>query len=158
MIELEYFLERECETLVYQLIQFSPSEPWKIVLDGELLGSVSKQGFEWKQLTGEELQDYLFKGMTTLIDAQNFNVLPQEVISRWGNYIDQVLPRSDSAYLVVCRSGISFKTFERVFSRFVSDLLKDEWSVEFQVFNHDFSEDFTVLAKPVVWRKEAAGW
>lgn len=158
MIELEYFLERECETLVYQLIQFSPSEPWKILLDGELLGSITKHEAEWRQLNGEKLQDYLFDGITRLIDAQNFNGLPQEILSRWGNYIEQVLPRSDREYLVVCRAEISFKTFERVFSRFVSDLLKDEWLVEFKVFNHDFSEDFTVLAKPVVWRKEVVGW
>ncbi len=94
-----------------------------------------------------------------MTSAQNFfNSLPQEICSRWPNLVEKVVLQSDTAYMVICKEGISFKSFERIFSRFVPGLLKDEWAIKFQVFNHDFSDDFSLNATPLVYKKETFGW
>ncbi len=159
MTELDYFFEGEDEgSELYQLIRFGAGEPWRIVLDGELLGSLEKLQGTWRQLSGDDLNKQLFSMLTGHIDAQNFNSLPGEICSRWPNLVEKVMFRSDAAYMVICKEGISFKSFERIFSRFVPGLLKDEWTVSFQVFNHDFSDDFSVDARPLVYKKESFGW
>lgn len=159
MIELEYFLsEANDEVLVYQVIQFSPEDPWRVVLNGELLGSLDKFEGQWRQLSGEDFANQFFIDIVKFIDKQHFNDLPSALMSRWNKQIHEVVPRSDQEYLVVCKAGIGFKSFEGIFSRFVSGLLKDEWPINFRVFSHDFSEDFTLQAKPSVWKKNAVGW
>jgi len=159
MTELEYFFEGENGVSeLYQLIRFGAGEPWKIVLNGELIGSLEKQHGAWAQLSGNGFSRELLNGITTYIDAQYFNSLPAEICSRWPNLVEKVLLRSDTAYMIICKEGISFKSFQRIFSRFVPGLLKDEWTVNFQVFNHDFSDDFSLLAKPLVYKKESFGW
>ncbi|MFC3560287.1 hypothetical protein [Pedobacter jamesrossensis] len=159
MIELDYFLKvDEYSTLVYQVIQFSAGEPWRVVADGILLGSLEKLDGKWRQLSGDDFSLELFSGVSALIDEQHFNDLPLQISSRWPNLISEVLCRSDQEYLVVCKAGINFRSFEGIFSRFVSGLLKDEWPVSFKVFNHDFSQDFSVTARPGIWKKNMAGW
>ncbi len=159
MIELEYFLSDVDATVsVYQVIQFSPDDPWRVVLDGELLGSIDKIEGSWRQLSGEDFSVQFFNEIVAFIEKQNFNNLPAALISRWNNQIQEVVTRSDQEYLVICKAGISFSSFEGIFSRFVICLLKDEWPVNFRVFSHDFSQDFSLLAKPVVLKKHTLGW
>lgn len=159
MTELEYFFDDESGiSVVYQLIRFGVGEPWKIVLDGELIGSMQKWQGTWKLQNCDELSKDLLIGLTGHIDAQYFNYLPHEICSRWPNLVEKVVLRSDAAYMIICKEGINFKSFQGIFSKFVPGLLKDEWSVNFQVFNHDFSDDFSLLAKPLVYKKESFGW
>jgi len=158
-MELEYFLESKNGAVeVYQLIRFGAGEPWRIVLDGELIGSLENLNGTWRQLSGDTLGAELFKGLTGHIDAQYFNRLPQEICSRWPNLVEKIVSRSDADYMVICKENISFKNFEQLFSKFIPGLLKDEWSVKFQVFNHDFSDDFLLTARPLVYKKEKFGW
>jgi len=159
MIELEYFFNSKSGLMeVYQLIRFAADEPWKIVLDGELLGSLENLHGTWKQLSGEQLSKALFDGITNHINNQYFNSLPEAICSRWPNLVAKVVLKSDIAYMVICKEGISFKDFERIFSRFVPYLLKEEWTINFQVFNHDFSDDFSLEVKPLAYKKETFGW
>ncbi len=159
MIELEYFLERSAgEVLVYQVIQFSAEEPWRVVFDGEVLGSLKKLEGKWKQLSGNDLPAEMVSGIVALVDGQYFNDLPTQILSRWPNLIAEVVCKSDQDYLVICKVDISFKSFQGIFSKFISGLLQDEWAVSFRVFNHDFSDDFYVEAKPVIWKKDKQGW
>lgn len=148
MTQLDYFFTGENEdTESYQLIQFSPSEPWRIVLDGEYLGSIEKVGKDWRQKSGKNLDTTFFTGITTFIESQHFNSLPNEILSRWPKLIQEVIMKSDEKYLVICKASIHFESFERIFTRFISGQLKDEWPISFQVYNHDFSADFTVQAR-----------
>lgn len=159
MIELAcFFTKADAEILVYQVIQFSPEDSWRVVLDGELMGSIDKFNGTWKQLSGDDFPGELFDEIVTLIEKQYFNQLPSALMSRWNNIIHEVVARSDHEYLVVCRSGVSFESFKGIFSKFVPGLLKDEWPISFQVFNHDFSDDFTVLAYPVIHHDRAIAW
>lgn len=159
MIELEYFFEMGNGAVRgYQLIRFGAGEPWRIVMDGELLGSLENLHGSWRQLSGDDIGAELFDGLTGHIDHQYFNSLPGEICSRWPNLVEKVILNSDTTYMVICKEGISFNSFERIFSRFVPGLLKDEWAVKFQVFNHDFSDDFLFEARPLVYKKEIFGW
>ncbi|MCX2586294.1 hypothetical protein [Pedobacter sp. MR22-3] len=159
MIELEFFSRKaNDELLIYQMIQFSPEDPWRLLLEGELLGSMEKSEGTWHQVSGTDFSPSFLRELAAFIDQQNFNHLPLALTSRWGNLIHKVIIKSDREYLVVCKADISFRSFEGIFSKFVSGLLKDEWSVTFQVFNHDFSDDFTVQAKPTVRQKNKTGW
>ncbi|NTE01317.1 hypothetical protein G6M26_01820 [Agrobacterium tumefaciens] len=156
MIELAcFFMQTDAKIIVYQLIQFSPEDSWRVVLDGELMGSIDKLDGNWKQLSGEDFPEELLGSIIKLIAQQHFNQLPSALMSRWNNMIHEVILKSDQEYLVVCKPAISFKSFEGIFSKFVPGLLKDEWPVSFQVFNHDFSDDFTVLAYPVIHQDSA---
>jgi len=159
MIELEYFLDRENGAVeVYQLIRFARAEPWRIVLEGELLGSIEKLQGSWGQLSGEPLSAELFGHLTRHIDSQHFNRLPEQLCQRWPKQIETVVARSDAEYLVICKAALNFKSFEGIFSRFVPGLLQDEWSVSFRVFNHDFSEDFSLLAAPTGISRASYCW
>lgn len=159
MIELEYFFEGENGTVqVYQLIHFRAGEPWNVIQDGEILSTIENYDSKWRQLSGDELRAEIFKGITKHIDDQYFNRLPEEICLRWPNLVEKVLLNSDADYMVICREGINFRSFEHIFSKFVPGLLKDEWAVKFQLFNHDFSDDFLLEARPLVYKKEIFGW
>lgn len=150
MIELDYFFtESDEKSSHYQLIQFSQNEPWRLVQDGELLGSLEKWNGKWKQLTGSPLSDALLEGVCKLIESQHYHQLPEQLLSRWGNVIAEVITKSDEEYLIICKERVSFRSFTSIFSKFVSTMLKDEWPVRFQLFNADFSEDFEITAQPV---------
>ncbi|RYD71107.1 MAG: hypothetical protein EOP53_24225 [Sphingobacteriales bacterium] len=149
MTQLDYFFTHPNGTTEsYQLIRFALQEPWRIILEGEYLGSVEKVGEEWRQLSGGDLDTAFFNGITTFIESQHFNSLPNEILSRWPKLVQEVVMRSDQEYLVICREGIHFEHFYRIFTRFVPLMLKDEWPVTFQVYNHDFSEDFNAIMNP----------
>lgn len=150
MIELDYFFtESDEKSSHYQLIQFSQNEPWRLVQDGELLGSLEKWNGKWKQLTGSPLSDVLLEGICKLIESQHYRQLTEQLLSRWGNVIAEVITKSDDEYLIICKERVSFRSFTSIFSKFVSTMLKDEWPVRFQLFNADFSEDFEITAQPV---------
>ncbi len=62
MVELEYFFDGKNGVVeVYQLIRFATDEPWSIVLDGELLGSIEKLHDTWRQDSGNDLSTELFQ-------------------------------------------------------------------------------------------------
>lgn len=150
MIELDYFFTQSDEkSSHYQLIQFSQNEPWRLVQDGELLGSLEKWNGKWKQLTGSPLSDALLEGICKLIESQHYHELPAQLLSRWGNVIAEVVTKSDDEYLIICKEAVSFKSFAGIFSKFVSTLLKDEWPVRFKLYNADFSEDLEITVHPV---------
>ncbi|SDD14223.1 hypothetical protein [Pedobacter soli] len=150
MIELDYFFtESDEKSSHYQLIQFSQNEPWRLVQDGELLGSLEKWNGKWQQLSGSPLSDALLEGICKLIESQHYHELPVQLLSRWGNVIAEVITKSDDEYLIICKERVSFRSFTSIFSKFVSTMLKDEWPVRFQLFNADFSEDFEIMAQPV---------
>jgi len=150
MIELDYFFPQSGEkSSHYQLIQFSQNEPWRLVQDGELLGSLEKWNGKWQQLSGNPLSDALLEGIYKVIESQHYHQLPVELMSRWGNVIAEVVTQSDAEYLIVCKEAVSFRSFTGIFSKFVSALLKDEWPVRFRLFNSDFSEDFELTVHPV---------
>jgi hypothetical protein len=147
MIELDYFFETPAgETLTYQLIQFSMNGPWSVLEGDEFLGSIEKRNGKWMAVLGEYLPCEMIQGAGSLIDQQYYQTLPSEVCTRWPKLIAEVITKSDHEYMVICKPLINFEAFERIFTKFVPGLLKDEWSVDFQVYNHDFSEDFVLEA------------
>ncbi|WP_175636391.1 hypothetical protein [Pedobacter ghigonis] len=150
MIELDYFFTQNDEKSGhYQLIQFAQNEPWRLVQDGELLGSLEKWNGKWQQLSGNPLSDALLQGISKMIESQHYHQLPAQLLSRWGNVIAEVVTKSDHEYLIICKEEVSFRSFVTIFSKFVSTMLKDEWPVSFKLFNADFSEDFELTAHPV---------
>lgn len=70
--------------------------------------------------------------------------LAQKIIQKWEDFIEQVIMKSDSEYIIVARSGINFMAFKRFFSEYIGNLVEDEWAVEFKVYNADFDDDFLV--------------
>ncbi|WP_316831773.1 hypothetical protein [Pedobacter aquatilis] len=96
MTQLDYFFT-DCngKTESYQIIRFSSGEPWRIALEGEFLGSIEKIGKEWCQLSGKDLQRTFFIGISSFIDDQHFNSLPNNMLSRWPKLIQEVVVRSD---------------------------------------------------------------
>jgi hypothetical protein len=145
LIELDYFFETpKGETLMYRLIQFSMNGPWSILEEDEFLGSIEKRGGKWMAVLGEYLSSAMVEGAGKLIDQQYYHTLPAEISARWPKLISEVIVKSDREYMVICKPLINFQTFERIFTKFAPSLIKDEWSVDFQVYNHDFSEDFVL--------------
>lgn len=113
MIELAYFLPDENDkVVVYQVIQFSPDDPWRVVLDGELLGSFDKFEGQWRQLSGEDFSNQLFLGIVNFVDMQNFNDLPAALMARWNKQIQEVVSRSDQEYLIVCKPELDSKVLK----------------------------------------------
>jgi len=101
---------------------------------------------------GEYLSPAMVQEAGKLIDQQHYHTLPAEICARWPKLIAEVIAKTDREYVVVCKPLINFETFERIFTKFVPGLIKDEWSVDFQVYNHDFSEDFVLES---IGREEA---
>lgn len=146
MIELDFFYPlNDPNALAYQLICFDTKACWKILLDGELLGSFEKQNNAWKKLTGEWVNDDFIVAAGNLIDAQAYNRLPNEICTRWEKQIAEVIAESDHSYLVICKPDINFAAFTKIFSRFIPGLLKDEWKITFKIYSHDFNEDLQLV-------------
>lgn len=148
MIELDHFFHTpDGAVRVIQLIQFELQEPWRLVEGDRLLGSIAKLRGEWRQVLGENLPNQLVSSAGTFIDRQHYHSLPAEIMARWPKLIEQVVMRSDSEFMVVCKAPVSFRTFEQIFSKYVVSLLRDEWPVTFRVYNHNFSQDFVLKTK-----------
>lgn len=159
MIELDYFFAGSYENSGhYQLIQFSVNEAWRLVQDGTLLCSLEKWDGQWQQLSGKALSAELFAGICKMIESQHYHQLSVQIIARWSNVIAEVITKSDDEYLIICKEHVGFKSFGTIFSRFIPTMLKDEWPVRFQLYNHDFSEDLALVAQPVKESSYGFGW
>ena len=143
MIELNYFSETpNGEMHAYQLIQFAKDGHWSILDGDEFLGSIKRREKKWVAVSGEYLSSAMIEGAGNLIDQQFYHTLPTDICARWPKLVAEVIAKTDGEYMVVCKPLINFEAFERIFTKFVPGLIKDEWPVDFQVYNHDFSEDF----------------
>jgi len=144
MIELNYFLEEQIQT-VYQVIQFRPGEPWRIVDSGELLGSIEKSEGLWKLRCQGSISETIVNKIGRLIDDQEFNLLPMSIKNRWKEEVLETIAQSDNTYLVVCRKGIDFERFEKIFRAYISQLVKDRWEISFNIYDSEMESDFQVL-------------
>jgi hypothetical protein len=144
MIELTYF---ENSTQLFQVIQFRAGDSWRIVLDGELLGSIIKLDGQWVANRNTILVKGLVESIGKFIDLQHFNQLPAELKTRWSMYIQQVIIQGDDQYLIVCWPETDFSRFEKIFRTYISTLVKDRWEILFRVYDSEMSADFQVLVK-----------
>lgn len=149
MIELDYFTAGPDQN-VYQVIQFRAGEPWRIVDDGELLGSIEKLDGVWQVRGKTVLAADLIDGVGRLIDGQAFNLLPSAMKNRWPDEILEAIAQGDRAYLVVCKEGVHFERFEKVFRAYVPVLVKDEWEICFRVYNARMDADFELFVNSSV--------
>ncbi|TCC99902.1 hypothetical protein [Pedobacter psychroterrae] len=146
MIELIYFEKNNIHE-AYQVIQFRAGESWRIVREGELLGSLIKKDGDW-QISGQsELAPHLIQPIGGLIDAQEFNRLPGDIKYHWSAQIQDVIPSGDAEYLVITKPGIDFDTFLKLFSAYIPNLLKVEWPILFRLYNADMSADAQLTAQ-----------
>jgi len=147
MTELNYFFERSNgEMMNYQLIQFTVNAPWSVLDGDEFLGSIEKNDGKWIAVLGNNLTHTIVQGAGNLIDKQHYHALPAEICARWPKLVAEVIAKSDDMYMVVCKPEINFQTFKRIFTKFIPGLLKDEWPVDFYVYNDSFNEDFVLMA------------
>jgi hypothetical protein len=146
MIELTYFHPLEAH-IVYQVIQFREQEPWKVVVDGELLGSIKKLDGTWCNTGNLVLDEQLTKAIGALIDQQNFQRLPMEIKKHWTEYVQEALAQGDNEYLIICRPEVDFNRFEKVFRTYILELVKDSWEIRFRVYDASMSNDFEVFVK-----------
>jgi hypothetical protein len=146
MIELTYFND-DVASKAYQLIQFRAGEPWRVVDEGELLGSIEKLDGRWLVRGKGVISESLIQGISGLIDRQHFNRLPVEIKAHWTEEVQEAIAQGDNQYLVICKVNIDFQRFEKVFSAYISTLVKDEWDIRFRVYDADMSCDFEVFVK-----------
>ena len=146
MMELDYFPDG-ADGVVYQVLQFRSAEPWRIVYAGELICCMEKLDGLWYVKGKSGIPQELIEGIGALIDAQHFNRLPMEIKIHWEAYVHEVIAQGDSQYLVVCKTGIDFERFERLFRAYIMNLVRDPWEICFQVYNAGMSADFEVVVK-----------
>ena len=111
MIELDYFPGGS--GVVYQLVQFRAAEPWRVVENGELLGSLIKADGAWQMKGNSGLSMDLLEDIGKFIDGQEFNLLPITIRNHWPDEVMEVVAQGDNGYLVVCKDGIDFERFEK---------------------------------------------
>lgn len=144
MIELIYFSEKQSGIPAYQVIQFNPGEPWQIVDGDEVIGRMQKREGLWSLHALSTIPDGLVSGIVKLIEQQYFNKLPAKIKEHWESYILEVLTQSDALYLIICKHGIDFERFKKLFWGYIGELIKDPWQIRFRVYNADMSDDFEV--------------
>lgn len=144
MIELTYFTEGSPEDGVYQVIQFNPGEPWQLVNEDEVIGTLDNEYGLWNLRSWAPVPDGLATGIGRLIEDQHFNKLPAMISRRWSEYVQQVVMISDAEYLVICLEGVDLQRFERIFSGSITELVKDEWKIRFRVYDALMNNDFQV--------------
>lgn len=144
MIELTYF---ENSTQLFQVIQFRAGEAWRIVHEGELLGSILKMDGLWVANRKSILVEDLVASIGKFIDLQHFNNLPNELQAHWPMYIQEVIVQGDDQYLIICLPEIDFSRFKKLFKTYISTLLKDRWEILFKVYDAEMSADFQVQVK-----------
>ena len=150
MVELNYFLEGDSQA-VYQVIQFRKGEPWRIVDAGELIGSIEKLDGSWYLRGKAALDETLINGIGKLIDAQHFNQLPEEIKKHWSPYVHEAIAQGDHEYLVICKPGIDFERFEKVFRSYIAGLVRDQWEIRFRIYDAAMSHDFEVLVNSSIY-------
>ncbi len=144
MIELDFFFNLpNGDVMHFQLIQLSRAEPWTVLDHDQLLGRMTKESGEWKPLSGSSLSAALIQNIGLFIDQQEYQKLPNEIKLRWPKLVEEIIVKSDSEYMVICKPFVNFRSFEKLFEKFVPPMIKDEWEISFKVYNHDFGEDFT---------------
>lgn len=146
MIELDYFPD-ESEDVVYQVLQFRTGEPWRIVHTGELICSMEKLEGLWYVKGKVQMPRELIDGIGRLIDQQHFNRLPLELKSHWEAYVQEAIAQGERRYLVVCKEGIDFGRFEKLFKAYIMNLVRDPWEICFRVYDAGMSDDFEVVVK-----------
>jgi hypothetical protein len=146
MIELDYFPDG-VDGVVYQVLQFRAGEPWRIVYAGELIWCMEKLDGLWYVKGKVSIPQELIEGIGGLIDQQHFNRLPMEIKIHWKAYLQEVIAQGDRQYLVVCKTGIDFERFERLFRAYIMNLVRDPWEICFRVYDAEMSEDFEVVVK-----------
>jgi hypothetical protein len=149
MIELDFFPDG-VNGVVYQVLQFRAGESWRVVYAGELICCMEKLEGLWYAKGKVILPQELIKGIGRLIDAQHFNLLPIELKQHWEAYVRETIAQGDNQYLVVCKDGIDFERFEKLFRAYIMNLVRDPWEIRFRVYNAVMSEDFEVVVKGAV--------
>ena len=144
MIELVYFSKHQRPRKAYHVIQEKPGEPWQIVDGDELIGRMEKMQGLWNLRCWGEIPEGMCMELANLIESQHFNYLPAEIKSHWQAQVHEIIPQSDDEYLLVCKPGIDFERFVKVFSAYVPCLLKDEWPITFNLYDAGMNEDATV--------------
>ena len=143
MIELDFFFNLPNGDIKHlQLIQLSRGELWTVLDHEQILEKMLKEDGKWKTLLSSSLSEELIQNIGLFIDRQQYQNLPIEIKLRWPKLIEEIIANSDSEYLVVCKPFVNFRSFEKMFEKFVPAMIKDEWAINFKVYSHDFSEDF----------------
>lgn len=150
MIELDYFPDGS-GGVVYQVLQFRADEAWQVVYAGELICRIEKLDGLWVVKGSAVFPQELIEGIGRLIDAQHFNRLPQELKVHWEAYVQEVIAQGDAQYLVVCKDGIDFEQFEKLFRACVINLVRDPWDICFRVYDAGMSADFELVVKGQVF-------
>ena len=145
MIELIYFHPVDTHK-TYQLVQFRSGEPWKIVEDGEFLGSVEKLNGNWHH-RGNSIEPEVIKDIGSLIDQQNFNQLPLDIKTHWIDFVQETIAEGDNKYLIICKPLVDVYQFKKVFKTYICMLVKDPWEIHFRVYDSNMSNDFEVFVK-----------
>lgn len=144
MVALDYLFNENDQIKAYQLVRFAAGEPWLVLEDGLVLSTIEKKQDIWLETTSCNFDRELLRQIGVFIDKQHFNFLPDKIKSHWSDAVEEVIMQSDSEYLVVCKEDIEFNRFKNVFSAFIAELIKEEWSVEFKVYNAGFTDEFIV--------------
>jgi len=146
MIELDYFPDG-VNDVVYQVLQFRTGEAWRVVCAGEMICSMEKLDGLWYVKGKTILPPTLVESIGRLIDMQHFNFLAAELKQHWGAYVQEAIAQGENQYLVICKEGIEFERFERLFRAYIINLVRDPWKIRFRVYNARMSEDFEVFIK-----------
>ncbi|WP_316757628.1 hypothetical protein [Pedobacter aquatilis] len=145
MIRLNYIHEDPASALgfsAYLLLQEKSGDPFMILREDEILGELAWQDGRWLSV-GEVCMDKEFlQAVGRFIDAQAFSTLPPVVLSRWPDDLAEVVVQSESDYLLICKLGRDFASFERIFRAFISGLIRAEGLFSFKVFDAGFDRDF----------------
>lgn len=143
MIELDFFFNLpNGDIMHFQLIQLSRGELWTVLDHEQVLGRIVKEDGKWKTLLGSSLSEEFIQNIGLFIDRQEYQTLPIEIKLRWPKLIEEIIVNSDSEYMVVCKPFVNFRSFEKMFEKFIPAMIKDEWAINFKVYSHDFGEDF----------------
>ncbi|MDQ0966619.1 hypothetical protein QFZ20_002022 [Flavobacterium sp. W4I14] len=143
MIELDFFFNLPNGDIKhFQLIQLSRGGLWTVYDHGQVLERMVKEDGEWKILLSSSLSEELIQNIGLFIDGQQHQTLPIEIKLRWPKLIEEIIVNSDAEYMVVCKPFVNFRSFEKMFEKFVPAMIKEEWTINFKVYSHDFGEDF----------------
>ena len=143
MIELDFFFNLPNDDIKhFQLIQLSRGGVWTVYDHEQVLERIVKEDGEWKKLLSSSLSEELIQNIELFIDGQQYQTLPIEIKLRWPKIIEEIIVNSDAEYMVVCKPFVNFRSFEKMFEKFVPAMIKEEWTINFKVYSHDFGEDF----------------
>lgn len=143
-VVLDYLFGEGEDMAAYQLVRFSREGPWCVLSSGYLLGNLSKLDGIWIAQDADRIDGERILSIGKFIDSQHFNLLPDKIKLHWEEWVAEVIMHNDSNYMVVCKEGIEFEHFKRMFCAYIPELVEEEWTIVFNVYNAGFSEDFKV--------------